>query len=294
LTWTYSENLHRRATIEILATGFLEALRGLIRHCLSPDAGGLTPSDFPEVGLRQRDLDQLLAQIGREGLSIESVVPLSPLQQGMLFHSLYAPGSGVYVVQWSVRLEGRIEGPLFQRAWQRVVDRHSALRTSFHWQGLEKPVQVVYRRIPLTLAHTSWRRLPAAEQQTRLAGYLDADRKRGFDLTVAPLMRLALFELDEDVWRFVWSFHHLYIDGWSSNLVLNEVFRCYEAFSEGREVGLAPCRSYRRYIAWLGKQDLEQAKRYWQGLLAGFTVPTLLVSCPRNTYTISPALHAPG
>ncbi|MCP4657989.1 MAG: non-ribosomal peptide synthetase, partial [bacterium] len=208
--------------------------------------------------------------------NIESMMELSPLQQGMLFHTLYAPGSGVYVVHWSVLLEGGIEVSLFQRAWQHVIDRHAALRTSFHWEELEKPVQVVYRQIPLTLDHRSWRRLSPAEQQERLAEYLRADRERGFDPEVAPLMRLALFELGEDRWQFVWSFHHLYLDGWSNNLVLSELFHCYEAFSEGQPVRLAPPRPYEHYVAWLGEQDLGLAKRYWQTLLAGFTAPVPL------------------
>ncbi|MCP4656935.1 MAG: non-ribosomal peptide synthetase, partial [bacterium] len=131
LTWTYSENLHRRATIEALAAGFLETLRGLIRHCLSPGVGGLTPSDFPEAGLDQARIDQLLAELGgfpqrgtnagfpqrgtNAGLP-EAIYALSPVQHGMLFHSLYAPDSGVYGVQLSVRLRGELDGSMFAQA----------------------------------------------------------------------------------------------------------------------------------------------------------------------------------
>ncbi|MCP4660265.1 MAG: non-ribosomal peptide synthetase, partial [bacterium] len=110
--------------------------------------------------------------------NVESVVELSPLQQGMFFHTLYAPGSGVYVVQLSVRLEGRLDPPLFARAWQHVVDRHAALRSSFFWEELEKPVQVVERQVGVALDHRSWCDLSRDEQQQRLADYVRADRER--------------------------------------------------------------------------------------------------------------------
>ncbi|MCP4654750.1 MAG: non-ribosomal peptide synthetase, partial [bacterium] len=209
--------------------------------------------------------------------NVESVVELSPLQQGMFFHTLYAPGSGVYVVQLSVRLEGRLDPPVFARAWQHVVDRHAALRSSFFWEELEKPVQVVERQVEVPLDHRSWCDLSRDEQQQRLADYVRADRERGFDLSAAPLMRLALFELDDETFQLVWSFHHINLDGWSYNLVLGEVFHCYAALSERRPVELAAPRPYRHYIAWLQQQDLGEAQRFWQNLLAGFTAPTRLV-----------------
>ncbi|MCP4662043.1 MAG: non-ribosomal peptide synthetase, partial [bacterium] len=246
LTWTYSENLHRRATIEALGTGFLEALRGLIRHCLSPDAGGLTPSDIPEAGLDQARIDQLVAELG--GVP-EAVYALSPVQEGMLFHSLYAPASGVYVVQLSVRLRGELDVAIFAQAWQQVVDRHATFRTSCYWQGLEKPVQVVHRKRKVGIERGSWRGLSPAEERRRLSSFLVADRERGFELGEAPLMRLALFELGEGAFQFIWTLHHLCLDGWSQTLVLGDMFRCYEALSQGRPVSLSRPRPYRDYIA---------------------------------------------
>ncbi|MCP4658512.1 MAG: hypothetical protein GY856_24125, partial [bacterium] len=163
-----------------MATGFVEALRGLIRHCQLPGVGGLTPSDFPEAGLDQARIDQLLAELG--GVLPETVYALSPVQQGMLFHSLYAPDSGVYVVQLSVRLRGELDEASFAQAWQQVVDRHTIFRTSFHWQGLEKPVQVVHRKLEVRIERGSWRGLSPADERQRLSSYLIAERERGFEL----------------------------------------------------------------------------------------------------------------
>ncbi|MCP4656408.1 MAG: non-ribosomal peptide synthetase, partial [bacterium] len=106
--------------------------------------------------------------------NVESVYELSPVQQGMLFHSLYAPDSGVYVEQLSARLEGKLDAEVFARAWQQMVDRHAALRSSFHWEGLKRPVQVVYRQLEVTLERSSWRGLQPAEQRRRLTACLNA------------------------------------------------------------------------------------------------------------------------
>ncbi len=207
---------------------------------------------------------------------VEHVYELSPVQQAMLFHSVYSPGSGVYVVQVSLRLSGRLDTQAFARAWQRVVERHGILRTAFYWEDLEKPVQVVYRGVEAEVLHESWRGDGGPEQRARLQGYLDEDRERGFDLGEPPLLRLALFELGEGEHRFVWSLHHLLTDGWSLGILLKELFAAYEAFAAGREPSLPRPRAFREYIGWLQRQDLAEAEAFWRRNLAGLDEPTFL------------------
>src|SRR5262249_61178293 len=126
---------------------------------------------------------------------VELLCELSPMQQAMLFHSLYAPGSGVYVVQVVLRLTGRLDVSAFARAFRYVVERHGILRTAFHWAELEEPLQVVYRAVDLPLVRESWGGLDAAEQRARVARYLGADRARGFGLGAGPPPRLARLDL---------------------------------------------------------------------------------------------------
>src|SRR6185369_2870011 len=206
-----------------------------------------------------------------ESNDVELIYELSPIQQAMLFHGLYAPGSGVYVLQQSLRLTGRLNLSAFERAWQHVVDRHSILRTAFFWEDLEKPVQVVYRQVRLEVARESWRGGSGEEQQARLAQYLDRDREQGFDVAAAPLMRVALTELDDDVHQLIWTQHHLVVDGWSQGQVLRELFACYAAFASGGEPRLEPARGYRDYISWLQHQDLAEAEALWRKTLAGLS-----------------------
>jgi amino acid adenylation domain-containing protein len=208
--------------------------------------------------------------------SIEDIYPLSPLQQGMLFHTLYDPESEVYFEQLSCTLRGALDKDALRRAWQSVIDRHTILRTAFFWERREKPLQVVRRKIVLPWQQQDWRGLETLEQQERFKAYLQADRSLGFDFSKAPLMRLALIQLTEDAYYLVWSHHHILLDGWSVSLVMKEVFALYEAFSRGKEIKLERSHPFRNYIAWLLKQDMLKAESFWRQTLKGFRAPTPL------------------
>src|SRR5262249_9591351 len=170
-----------------------------------------------------------------------------------------------------------VDAQAFQQAWQKVVDRHPVLRTSFHWENLEKPLQVVHRHVQVPLDQIDCRGLTPAEQEERLQTYLQENRRRGFGLTQVPLLRLGLIRLAEESYQYVWSHHHLLWDGWSGPLILKEFLAFYEALRRGQNLNLKPPRPFRDYILWLQKQDLNQAEAFWRKTLEGFTAPTPLV-----------------
>ena len=209
--------------------------------------------------------------------NIEDIYRLTPLQQGMLFHSLYEPEAEVGYEQTSCRLEGELDVAAFARAWSTVVQRHTILRTAFVWEGVKEPLQVVRREVTLPLHQEDWRDVSEQDQQTRLREYLKAERERGIDLRKAPLMRLSLLRLGEESYQLVWSRHHLLLDGWSRPLLMKEVLSYYEAFRKGEQLELAPARPYREYIGWLQKQDQQAAEQYWRQQLQGLQQATELV-----------------
>ncbi len=272
LTWTYSRNRHLRTTIEGLAGAFLEQLEALIIHCCSPPAGGSTPSDFPLAELDQQQLDRLIGT----AQGIEDIYPLTPLQQGLLFHALYTPGSTVYFAQSSWTLRGALDIEAWWGAWHQVVERHPALRTAFAWEGLERPLQIVHRHAEPTCEEHDWRDLRATEQRDRLAALLVAERQRGFNLALAPLLRLILIRLGPDSYHFVWNTHHTVVDGWSTPLILSECFAFYNALRRGHQTTLPRPRPYRDYIAWLAEHDPRRTEAFWRRRLAGFRRPTPL------------------
>ncbi len=204
---------------------------------------------------------------------IEDIYVLSPAQKGILFHALLAPGTGVYCEQISFNLEGHLNIRSFDRAWRTVLDRHSVLRTSFLWEGLDEPLQVVHEAVDLPLSVYDWSEKSRTERDQLLATYLFEDKRKGFALSKAPLIRLALFRVTENFHHCVITFHHVLLDAWSVALILNEVRAFYEADSSGRMLRLPRPQPYRDYIAWLTQQDIGTAELFWREYLEGFSSP---------------------
>jgi amino acid adenylation domain-containing protein/non-ribosomal peptide synthase protein (TIGR01720 family) len=275
LYWHSGDGTCPGTTLDRLANTFLQKLRSLLLHCRGTGGAGYTLSDFPLASITQSELISVLS--GRRGT--EDLYPLSPLQEGLLFHAIASGENQAYQVQVAHRLEGALDPVLFQRAWVEVARRHSNLRTSFLWEGLRRPLQRVQSAVELPWVVEDWSTLPQPAQDSALNGFLDRERAKGFRLEEAPLFRCALLRVAGDVHWFVLSRHHLITDGSSSVLIMNEVFRLYDAWSAGKSIELKPVRPYRDYIAWLQRQDLASAEQYWRQMLAGFRAPT---SLPRD------------
>ncbi|HEX2091791.1 MAG TPA: amino acid adenylation domain-containing protein, partial [Longimicrobiaceae bacterium] len=205
--------------------------------------------------------------------NVESVFPLSPAQQEILLRILRTPDRDEYVEQICWTMEGELDAAAFARAWQLVVDRHPVLRTVFFWEGLEEPLQVVRRTARITVRAEDWS-ADHAERPARLERLLVEERTRAFDYSAAPLMRVVQLRAGEREHHFVWSYHHLLLDGWSGALCLREVLAAYEALCGGREPAPGPVHPYGAYLEWLRRQDPAEAERFWRGALAGFRETT--------------------
>ncbi len=217
--------------------------------------------------------------------NIEDIYTLSSTQQGMLFHILIEPESGMYLEQTLCTLEGKLNVSAFEKAWQQIIERHPSLRTGFVYKNLEKPVQVVYRRVKLVIEQDDWRKLPITEQDKQLNAFVEADRKRGFQISEPPLMRLTLIHIDEEIYQLIWSAYHLILDGWCIDILLKEFFTLYEAFRQGHNFQLQPCYPYRNYITWLKQQDVSAAEVFWRQTLSRFKTPSLIGSNCNNDST---------
>lgn len=208
---------------------------------------------------------------------IEDIYPLSPTQEGMLFHTLREPETGVYMEQLVLTLHAPLplDESAFREAWQQTLARHAVLRTAFVWEKRDKPLQVVLRQAQLPFTNEDCRHLSPPEQTAHLQHFLQTDRRRGFDLSKAPLARLALFQTADDVYEVVATFHHIIKDGWSGPILLRDVLTFYEAGRKQQPAPpLPPPRPYRDYIAWLQQQDTARAAAFWRETLRGFTAAT--------------------
>lgn len=207
---------------------------------------------------------------------IQDLYTLSPLQQGMLFHSAYAKNTGMYITQLAVTFKGQLHVVAFERAWQKVMERHSILRTGFIWGETEQPLQVVYNQVALNMKVEDWRNLEPEHKTKRIQQRLRAERSQDFELTEAPLMRFTLLRTAEQEYDFIWSYHHVLLDGWSLPIVLQEVFAFYDAMQKGEQLSLPTPRPYHDYIKWLREQDSQQLESFWRKFLSGFSEPTPL------------------
>ncbi|MET8995576.1 non-ribosomal peptide synthase/polyketide synthase [Amycolatopsis sp. NPDC004169] len=267
LTWHYADGVHTEATVRRLAGALLDALTGIVDHCARPDAGGRTPSDFPLARLDQSTVDRL-AGTGRD---VEDIYPLTPMQAGMVFHSLVDGAAGTYLNQVRLRLTGITDPGRLARAWQQVVADTPVLRTRVVWEGLDEPVQVVARAVTVPVVHLDWTALSDDERAREQERFLEADRAAGFDLATAPLLRLAIARLPGGDVLLVWTFHHVLLDGWSAAQVFGEVCARYAGAAVP---GHRP--PFREYLRWLGEQDTADAETHWRDQLAGLRTPTPL------------------
>ncbi|MFH8336566.1 non-ribosomal peptide synthase/polyketide synthase [Streptomyces sp. AM6-12] len=268
ITWYYSAARHHEETVTALAEGVLRALGDIVAHCAGPDAGGRTPSDFPLARLDQAAVDRV-AGTGRD---VADIYPLTPMQAGMLFHSLLDPAGRTYVNQVQLVLNGVTDPRTLAEAWQQTADANPVLRTHLVWQETPQPLQVVRHRATVPVTHHDWSGRTADDLDRLLA----EDRERGIDLGAAPLMRLTLIRLAPDRVRLVWTFHHVLLDGWSAAQVFDEVCERYAALTSGRRPQLPGRRPFADYLRWLAGQDTERAERHWRTTLAGFQAPTEL------------------
>ncbi|MFD6309041.1 condensation domain-containing protein, partial [Streptomyces sp. NPDC060223] len=220
------------------------------------------------------------------GVRIEDIWPLAPLQEGLLFHAKFDERArDVYVEQRVLELAAPLDTEVLRASWQALLDRHASLRASFRQPaGASRLVQAILAGVilPWSEVDLSDHPDPAAEAE-RLA---EAERDRGFDVAVPPLLRLVLIRMGGPRFQLVITMHHLVLDGWSLPILFQELSEVYAA--GGDAGGLPPVTPYRDYLAWLERQDRDTARAAWADALAGVTEPSLVAPVDRGTEPVPP------
>ncbi|MFE1763839.1 amino acid adenylation domain-containing protein [Streptomyces angustmyceticus] len=270
-TVSWPDALFPADQIQDLLDTWAEALHALAARAGSAPVGGLTPSDLPLVDLTQTEIDELEARPG----GVEDVLPLSPLQEGLLFHALYADsGPDVYAMQMAVDLEGPLDTDALRAAGQALLERHPNLRAWFHRRPGGQAVQVIRSRVELAWDEVDLTAEDEATRQAELARLTDEARHRRFDLATPPLVRFLLIRLATGRHRLLILKHHIVLDGWSMPLFLRDLVTLYHR--GGDQAALPPVVPYRTYFDWLAGQDTETTRDAWREALSGVTEPTLL------------------
>ncbi|WP_454843557.1 non-ribosomal peptide synthase/polyketide synthase [Pseudomonas gorinensis] len=282
LQWGFSREMFQASTLQGLADDYQRELLALIEHCVDPQHGAFTPADVSLARLTQRQLDDL-ALPSRD---VQDLYPLSPMQQGMLFHSLYQQDQdAIYVSQLRANLHG-LDVPRFKRAWEQVLARHDMLRTGFIWQQDQaQPLQAVYRESALPFVEYDWQAQP--DPQAALDALSESTRAQGFVLDRAPLLSLKLVRIGVDRFHLILTNHHILLDGWSRAQLLGEVLQHYVGQPLPALQG-----HYRDYIGWLQGQDSSASEAFWKGQLATLQAPTRLARATPTEHSSAKGSYA--
>ncbi|MCZ4560639.1 non-ribosomal peptide synthase/polyketide synthase [Rhodococcus sp. IEGM 1401] len=258
-------------TVERLAGLWSDALSALATYSEAPGSGGLTPSDVPLVRLSQPDISSFEARYPE----LTDIWSLSPLQQGLLFHALFADASiDVYTMQVVLDLAGEVDAERLHRAAQTLLDRYENLRTSFTATADGETVQIVQQNVRLPWNTLDLSHLDGLERDAAVADALAADQRRHFDVSTAPLLRFLLVRITPTTYKLAMTNHHVLLDGWSLPLVMKELLYLYAAQSS--TASMPRVRSYRSYLAWLDRQDPAVSLSAWTRALDGVEEPTFV------------------
>ncbi|KAA6473647.1 non-ribosomal peptide synthetase [Bacillus swezeyi] len=276
LAISYSGKQYQRETIETCGDLLKSSLQQVIEHCADQEQIQLTPSDISLKEMTNDELDRFVQQTQHLG-EIENIYPLTPMQKGMLFHSLIDPASGAYFEQAAFDLKGLLDIEAFTMSLSQLAERHDILRTHFYTKWKDQPLQIVFRSKRIETIVEDIRSMNKQQRNEFIAAFVEKDKARGFDLTRDALMRVSILRTEEDQARLIWSFHHILMDGWCLPLITKEVFETYFAILERRKPKRAAVTPYSRYIEWLDEQDHKQAAAYWRDYLDGYEGQTVLL-----------------
>lgn len=207
---------------------------------------------------------------------VQDIYYLSPMQEGMLFHTLLHPRQSFYIEQIAIPLKGDFRTELLQKSMNMIVDRYDIFRTVFVHEKMKRPVQVVLKQRELPIREVDLTSLAEDEQKRHIEAYKRQDKKVGFDLTRETPMRTTVFKTGPDQYEWVWSYHHILLDGWCFGIVTQELLEAYRSLRQGKPCRFQPVKPYKEYIKWLEQQDKEKSLNYWERYLADFAGQTTL------------------
>ncbi|MFK5893891.1 MAG: amino acid adenylation domain-containing protein [Pseudomonadota bacterium] len=261
ITFDYNNQMYHKNKIQRLANSYFSWLETIVEHCLTANKR-YTPSDFPTVQLSISQLDEL-----QNKYKLSDIYNSTDMQQGLLFETELSDDGGAYITQTQFVFEN-IDISKLKQAWNNIVKRHDIFRTAFVSGAHGKLFQLVESEVDLPWETLDWCQLDLTEHNSKLDKTLNIERHSTFDTASAPLMRLLLIEERNDKQRLIWTYHHALLDGWSINLILDELAYFYTAENDidcyNNPLEVVP---YKNYIQWLEQQNKQQTQSYWRSYL---------------------------
>lgn len=267
----YNKKQYQAESIETLLNQYKVELKRLISHCLAKKEKELTPSDLTYKKLSIEEFENL-----SEKYPIEDIYRLTPMQEGMLFHHLYEREHTAHFMQLSFRLHGDLNVPIVKKSLNELFKRHEILRTLFFYENFDYPLQVVLRVRQVDFLYEDVRQLivgTGTKKEEFVEKFKEKDRKRSFNLSKDVLVRVSVLQLDEGEYEFIFSTHHILMDGWCVGILISEFFEIYSSYLMNKQYNLPTVKPYRTYIQWLEKRDKAESKRFWTAYLDQYSQP---------------------
>jgi iturin family lipopeptide synthetase B len=276
ITFSYNSHGVAEQSVRLLLTAFADELKGIM-NCNPARMGGVGGQPGLNIHGFPRDaIENLMTECRVEPGNLKAVYPLSPLQEGMLFHSLLEKNGTAFFEQFSFDLLGKLDLGAFEQSWNHLFDGFDVFRTAFSHRSWDKPVQVVLKKRPIEFSVADLTGQTKAEMEAGFKAFKLADRRQGFDLSRDVLMRVRVFECGHGRNHVVWSHHHIIMDGWSCGIMVDTLLKAYAAIKAGTRPEIHGRAPYLRYIQWLSGQDKKRAVNYWRDYLAGYARPMTL------------------
>jgi len=254
------------STIEHFSENFENALQEINKLSNANSSQNLTPSDYLYKNLSIDKLEQL-----QKEYEIEDIYPLSPMQQGLFYHTLLEPTSTAYYNQTSYRINGDLNPGLVEESFNRLFARHDVFRAVFLHKDLIEPIQVILKERKVDFSFIDFSHLKSNDDKVyELNKFKKEDRKRLIDLSKDVLLRVVIIKLSDDEYELVWNDHHILKDGWSTGIIMSEFLQTYYSLLQGKEPQLSEAKPYKNYLQWLSKLDEQETRQYWKEFLEGY------------------------
>ncbi|TCL57597.1 iturin family lipopeptide synthetase A [Kineothrix alysoides] len=263
---TYNGAVIKDEIIQFLALAFSGELDGIVQHCKKQKKTINTPSDYKNKVISIEELQRLLNKYEN---NIEQINELPPMQKGMIFDQRMNPGSSIYFEQVMLELEGQVRTELLEKSFQMIIDRHDALRSCYNYEDCSQPQQIVLKEYRFKIQG-----LDITGSKDDLKSYLldfcKSDIANGFSIDEEVPMRMFLLKARNNMNYLVWSFHHILMDGWCIDLILEELVNIYTGMLKGETVLLPAAPSYSVYAEWIKSRNEQAALKYWKNYLQGY------------------------
>ncbi|RAJ26890.1 non-ribosomal peptide synthase protein (TIGR01720 family)/amino acid adenylation domain-containing protein [Pedobacter cryoconitis] len=264
MTIAYSKDQYNDETMQRLMSAYHTSLIELIAYCSDCTKETLTPADVTCKGLTINQLDVVQQQY-----VIEDVCPLSPMQEGMLFHYLLNPDTENYFEQMTVKIKGSLQVSVVQQTMDALLERYGALRTIFLQEGFSRALQLVLKQQQIVVQYNDVEEACAANgKDEMILFYRLQEREQKFDLSKDALIRLCILKTGKDEYELIWSHHHIIMDGWCLGIILKDFMKLYQGYCSNTEKLMPPVHTYSKYLQWLENRDNEASVNYWSTYLS--------------------------